>query len=222
MIPLGLFRNVSFSAAVVATFMLGAAIYSAAFLTSQFFQFSFGDSPLATGIRFLPWTATPLVVAPLAGALSDRIGARKLLVPGLLMQAGGFAWIVSLAATHASYASYVAPFIIAGVGISMAIPTASAAALNAVPEASLGKASAVLNTLRQFGAVFGIAIVTAVFNAKGSLVSPASFTAGYRPAMAVAAAFSVAGALAGLALRRSDRPVLELTPSLEGPVRARA
>ena len=220
MIPIGLFRNVSFSGAVVATFLLGASVYSAAFLTSEFFQFSFGDSPLTTGIRFLPWTATPLVVAPIAGAISDRIGARRLLVPGLLMQGGGFAWIVALAASHASYASYVAPFIVAGVGVSMAIPTASAAALNAVPAASLGKASAVLNTLRQFGAVFGIAIVTAVFNAKGSLASGASVAAGYRPALAVAGAFSVAGAIAGLAVRRPAHETLDVVPSAEVPVGA--
>ena len=77
---------------------MAAAIYSAAFLTSQFFQFALGDSPLGTGLRFLPWTATPMVVAPIAGALFDKIGARPLIVPGLLMQAAGFAWIVYLAA----------------------------------------------------------------------------------------------------------------------------
>ena len=97
MIPLGLFRSGSFSAAVAAGFLTGAAIYAAAFLTSQYFQLGLGDSPLETGLRFLPWTATPLLIAPLAGALSDRVGARVLLVPGLLMQAVGFAWIVALA-----------------------------------------------------------------------------------------------------------------------------
>ena len=90
MIPLGLFRSASFSAAVATQFLLAAAIYSAAFLTSQFFQFALGDSPLGTGLRFLPWTATPMVIAPIAGAVFDKIGARPLIVPGLLMQAAGF------------------------------------------------------------------------------------------------------------------------------------
>ncbi len=124
MIPLGLFRSGSFSAAVATQFLLAAAIYSAAFLTSQYFQFALGDSPLGTGLRFLPWTATPMVIAPIAGAVFDKIGARPLIVPGLLMQAVGFAWIVYLAARSSGYVSYVAPFVIAGVGISMAIPGA--------------------------------------------------------------------------------------------------
>jgi EmrB/QacA subfamily drug resistance transporter len=205
MIPLGLFRVRSFSAAVTAAFLTGAAIYAAAFLTSQFFQFALGDSPLTTGLRFLPWTATPLLVAPLAGALSDRLGPRTLMVPGLLLQGAGLAWIVVLAGSHANYAGYLPPFIIAGVGVSMAIPTTAAAALNAVDPSALGKASAVFNTLRQFGAVFGIAIVTAIFSSRGSLAGPAAVTSGYRPALAAAAAFSILGALAALAVRRAPQ-----------------
>jgi EmrB/QacA subfamily drug resistance transporter len=205
MIPLGLFRVRSFSAAVAAIFLTGAAIYSAAFLTSEFFQLARGDSPLAAGLRFLPWTAAPLLIAPLAGALSDRVGARALMVPGLLMQAAGFAWIVVLAGSGSSYIAYLAPFVIAGVGVSMAIPTTTAAALNAVEPATLGKASAIVNTLRQFGAVFGIAIATAIFNSRGSLAGPAAVTSGYRPALAAAAGFSVLGALAALAVRRASR-----------------
>jgi hypothetical protein len=124
----------------------------ALFRVRSFFQLGWGDSPLTAGLRFLPWTATPLLVAPLAGGLSDRIGARLLMVPGLMLQAAGFAWIVVLAGSGSGYDAYLAPFIIAGVGVSMAIPTIPAAALNAVDPSALGKASAILNTLRQFGA----------------------------------------------------------------------
>jgi len=204
MIPLGLFRMTSFSAAVTSQFLMSAAIFSAAFLTSQFFQFGRGDSPLGTGLRFLPWTATPLLVAPLAGALFDRVGARRLAVPGLLMQGIGFAWIVSLAGGASGYGSYVLPFIIAGTGISMALPSVSAAGLNAVPPASLGKAAGILNTMQQFGAVLGIAIVTAVFNSKGSLAGHSAVTSGYRPALAVSAAFSILAAVTALGLRRTN------------------
>jgi EmrB/QacA subfamily drug resistance transporter len=202
MIPLGLFRSASFSAAVVTQFLMAAAIYSAAFLTSQFFQFALGDSPLGTGLRFLPWTATPMVVAPIAGLVCDKVGARPLIVPGLILQAAGFAWIVGLAAGSAGYAAYVAPLLIAGVGISMALPSVSAAGLNAVSPPSLGRAAGVLNTMQQFGAVFGIAVATTVFNAHGSLSSAAAVTSGYRPALAVSAALSLAGALTALTLRR--------------------
>jgi EmrB/QacA subfamily drug resistance transporter len=205
MIPLGLFRSGSFSAAVATQFLMAAAIYSAAFLTSQYFQFALGDSPLGTGLRFLPWTATPMVVAPIAGAVFDKVGARPLIVPGLAMQAAGFAWIVYLAAHSADYASYIAPFILAGVGISMALPCVSAAGLNSVDPASLGKAAGVMNTTQQFGAVFGIAVATTVFNAHGSLASAASIVSGYRPALAVGASLSALGAMTALAIRRATR-----------------
>jgi MFS family permease len=203
MIPLSLFKRVSFSSAVTTQFFMAAAIFSAAFLTSQFFQFALGNSPLNTGLRFLPWTATPLIVAPIAGALSDRVGPRALIVPGLLMQAVGFSWMVSLAATSTDYASFVAPFIVAGVGISMALPCVTAGGLNAAPPDLLGKAAGTLNTMQQFGIVFGVAIVTAVFNAHGSLAGPAAVTSGYRPALGVSAGLSVVGALAAIGLRRA-------------------
>jgi EmrB/QacA subfamily drug resistance transporter len=202
MIPLRLFRGTSFPAAVGAQFLMSATIISATFLTSQFFQFARGDSPLGAGLRFLPLTATPLLVVPAAGALFDRVGARPLAVPGLAMQAAGFAWVAWLAGTPAGYGGYVVPFVIAGTGISMALPCVAAAGLNAVPPASLGKAAGVLNTMQQFGAVFGIATVTAVFNAHGSFATPAAVVGGYRPAVAVSAAFSVLAAVIALGLRR--------------------
>ena len=91
MLPLRLFRVRTFSAANATGFLVSGAIFSAAFLTAQYFQLGLGYSPLGTGLRLLPWTATPMVVAPLAGALADRIGARPLLVTGLLLQAAGLA-----------------------------------------------------------------------------------------------------------------------------------
>jgi EmrB/QacA subfamily drug resistance transporter len=202
MIPLRLFRSRGFSAAVTTQFLMSSAIFSAAFLTSQYFQFARGNSPFATGLRFLPWTATPLLVAPVAGALFDRLGARRMVVPGLLMQAAGFAWIVHLAGTASGYTSYVAPLIVAGIGISMALPCVPAAGLNAAPPASLGKAAGVLNTLQLFGATTGVAIVTMVFNTNGSLAGPAAVTHGYRPALAVGAGLSALGAVVAFGLRR--------------------
>jgi len=202
MIPLGLFKRISFSSAVMTQFFMAAAIFSAAFLTSQYFQFARADSPLGTGLRFLPWTATPLVIAPIAGTLSDRIGARALIVPGLMMQAFGFGWIVHLATTSSSYTSFVVPFLIAGVGISMALPSVTAGGLNAVPPELLGKAAGTLNTTQQFGAVFGVAVVTAVFNAHGRLVTPTAVTSGYHSALAVSAGASLLGAFVALGIRR--------------------
>jgi EmrB/QacA subfamily drug resistance transporter len=202
MIPLRLFRRAAFSGAVTTQFLMSASIYAAAFMMSDYFQFARGTSPLATGLRFLPWTATPLIVAPLAGAVSDRLDARRLVVPGLLMQAAGFSVIVHLATTHAGYGAFVIPFMVAGVGFSMAIPCVPAVALNSAPEEFLGKAAGVVNTMQLFGATFGVAIATVVFNARGSLASPATVSDGFQPALAVAAGLSILGAISGLALRR--------------------
>jgi EmrB/QacA subfamily drug resistance transporter len=204
MLPLRLFRSRTFSAANAAAFCSSGAVFSAAFLTAQYFQLGLGYSPLATGLRLLPWTATPMVVAPLAGVLADRIGNRPLLVAGLVMQAAGLAWVASLAVTTASggYGRFVIPLIIAGVGVSMTLPTAPTAALGAVPAGDVGRASGVSNTMQRFGGAFGIAIVTAVFAAHGHFGSAASFTSGYRPAMVVSALISLAGAVAAVAVGR--------------------
>jgi EmrB/QacA subfamily drug resistance transporter len=202
MLPLRLFRVRAFSAANVTAFLMSGAIFSAAFLTSQYFQLGLGYSPLATGLRLLPWTATPMFVAPAAGALADRIGARPLLVTGLAMQAAGLAWVAAIATSSGGYARFVAPLVIAGVGISMTLPTVATAALGAVPPADLGRASGVNNTLQRFGGAFGVAAVTAVFTAYGHLGSAASVVSGYRPALVLSAALSLAGALAAVAVGR--------------------
>jgi len=202
MLPLRLFRSRTFSAANVSGFLTSGAIFSAAFLTSQYFQMGLGYSPLATGLRLLPWTATPVLVAPAAGALADRIGARPLLVTGLVMQAAGLAWVAGIAAVGAGYAQFVIPLIIAGVGISMTLPTVATAALGAVPAADIGKASGVNNTMQRFGGAFGVAIATAAFASYGHLGSPASVVSGYRPALAVSAGLSLAGAVAAMAVGR--------------------
>jgi EmrB/QacA subfamily drug resistance transporter len=204
MLPPRLLASRTFSAANVAAFCMSGAVFSAAFLTAQYFQLGLGYSPLAAGLRLLPWTATPMVVAPLAGVLADRIGTRPLLVAGLLMQGAGLAWVASLAATTAGggYGRFVIPLIVAGIGVSMALPTAPTATLGAVPASDVGRASGVSNTMQRFGGAFGIAIVSAVFAAHGHFGSAASFTSGYRPAMVVSAVISLAGAVAAVAVGR--------------------
>ncbi len=221
MLPLRLFRSVPFAAANGAAFMTNAAIMAAAFLTAQYFQLGIGYGPMATGLRLLPWTATPMVIAPLAGTLADRIGTRPLLATGLLLQAAGLAWVAAIASTSGGYAHFILPLIIAGVGISMAIPTVTAAALGAVQPADIGRASGVVNTLQRFGGAFGIAIATAVFSAHGHLGSPASMTSGYRPALAVTALLSLIGGVVALAIRqrpaRQPYPAPQPLPAPEAP-----
>jgi EmrB/QacA subfamily drug resistance transporter len=210
MVPLSLFSSRIFSAAALTQFLMAASIFATAYVTSEYFQVSRGDSPLGTGLRFLPWTMTPLVVAPIAGRLVDRVGARALSAPGLLLQAVGFVWLLHEAHTHATYGAFVVPFVLAGVGISMSLPAASAAGLNAAPPALLGRAAGVLNTVQQVGQAAGIAVVTVVFDAHGSLATPAATLSGYEPALLTAAGISTLGALAALGIARQRR---ETTPT---------
>jgi len=217
MLPLRLLRTPAFAAANATGFLMFASITSAAFLMAQYFQLGLGYSPLSTGLRFLPWTLTPLLIAPAAGALADKIGSRPLMVLGLAMQGAGLAWIALGATSTTGYGRFVLPLITAGVGISMAIPTVPTTALNAVPAADMGKASGVQNTLQRFGAVFGVAIVAAVFSANGHLGSPATLISGFRPALAAAAGLSAAGALTALAAgarRRSPSASPQRAPAL--------
>ena len=215
MLPLRLFESRGFAAANLTGFLMAGAITSAAFLMAQYFQFALNYSPFTTGLHLLPWTATPLLIAPLAGMLSDRIGARPVLVVGMLLQGIGLARIAMISEAGASYGQFVAPLIIAGIGISMAIPIVSTAVLSAVSPRDMGKASGVNSTLQRFGAASAVAIAAAVFMANGHLGTAASFTAGFRPALAVAAGLSVLGAITALAVAGRRRlPVMAAQPEL--------
>jgi len=206
MLPPALFRNRTFSAATATALLMGAALYSAVFLITQWFQLARGASPLGTGLRVLPWTAVPMVLAPLAGRLSDRIGTRPVMATGMLLQGLGLGWLALVGTTGASYATLVAPLFVAGVGIAMVVPTVPATIMGAVPPRHLGKASGVNSTLQRFGTAFGIAAAAAVFSAHGGLGTPAQFTAGFRPALGFSAALSLAGVLTALAVGRRVPP----------------
>jgi EmrB/QacA subfamily drug resistance transporter len=200
MVPPGLFGLRAFSAGNAAMFFLFAALFSAVFFYAQLLQVGLGLDPLAAGLRLMPWTATFLTVAPVAGALADRIGERPLLVAGLSLQAVGMAWLALIAGPDLTYGQMVVPFVVAGVGVSMAIPAAQNAVVGAVATDAIGKAAGVNSMMRELGGVFGIAVAVAVFATAGSYASPAAFTDGFTPAIVVAAGFSAAGAVAGLAL----------------------
>ncbi|HEV2449015.1 MAG TPA: DHA2 family efflux MFS transporter permease subunit [Thermoplasmata archaeon] len=205
MVPLGLFRNRTFAAANAIGFLSLGALLSAAVFMSQYYQLVLGYSPFAAGLRFLPWTATPLVVAPLAGRLVDRIGSRPLMVIGLSLQALGFALVVILATATTSYTTLAAPLTLAGVGISLVLPSAPAAAFGAVEPRFIGKASGVFNSMQRFGGAFVLAIASAAFATVGQLGPPSEFLVGFRWAMGVSIAFSIVGAVLALGV---SRPVL--------------
>ena len=91
MLPMRFFRNRTFSHANVASFFMFFGMFGSIFLLAQFFQTVQGYSPLQAGLRILPWTAMPIFVAPIAGALSDRIGGQRIMGVGLTCRRSGSA-----------------------------------------------------------------------------------------------------------------------------------
>jgi EmrB/QacA subfamily drug resistance transporter len=220
MLPMRFFRSRAFAAGNGAMFFTFASLFSAVFFYAQLLQTGLGYDPLGAGLRLLPWTATFMTVAPIVGTLADRVGERPFMVGGLLLQAIGMAWLALIVKPGLAYSELLAPFIVAGVGVSMAIPSAQNSVVGSVAEGAIGKAAGTNSMMRELGGVFGIAVVVAVFAGSGSYASPSAFIDGFGPAIGVAAGLALAGSLAALFLpgrRRAIRPVP--IPVTEGAVR---
>jgi EmrB/QacA subfamily drug resistance transporter len=212
MLPPRLFKSRSFSAGNAAMFFLSATVTTAIFFTAQYFQVGQGFGPLAAGLRLLPWGILPMALAPYAGALADRVGARNLIAAGTLAFAAGMGWLALAAAPHASYLALVLPIMLSGAGLGIAIPAITRSAVSLVSPADLGKASGAFSTLRQLGGAFGVAIGGAVFAATGGYGSAVLFVDGYRPALAVATALALGATVAALTLSRSVRTAAPTVP----------
>jgi EmrB/QacA subfamily drug resistance transporter len=206
MLPMSFFRSRAFSAGNGAIFLTLASLFTGVFFFAQFLQTGLGHGPLGAGLRLLPWTATFMTVAPIAGALADRIGERPLMSTGLALEAVGLGWIAIIAEPGLSYSSMLAPFIVAGVGVSMAIPAAQNSVIGSVDPSAIGKAAGVNSMMRELGGVFGIAVTVAVFAAAGGYASAQDFVDGFAPAIAVAAVMAAVGAVVALGLP-GRRPV---------------
>jgi MFS family permease len=198
MVPMRLFAVPAFSAGTAASFLCYASMYGVVFFLPQFFQAGQGVGPFSAGLRLLPWTATLFAFAPIGGSLVNRLGERWLVVVGLLMQGAGF-WWVSLTVAR-PYASLVPPLILAGAGVSLAMPAAQNAVLGAVAGNEVGKASGIFNMARFLGGTFGVALVVAVFLATGNFHSASASSSGFGAAMRLAGLLSLAAALVALAL----------------------
>jgi EmrB/QacA subfamily drug resistance transporter len=211
MLPMHFFRSRAFSAGNAAIFFTFASLFTGVFFFAQLLQTVLGYGPLEAGLRLIPWTATFITVAPIAGTLADRFGERPFMVGGLLLQAAGLSWIAVIAGPDLAYSELVVPLIVAGVGVSMAIPSAQNSVVGSVAEDAIGKAAGANSMMRELGGVFGIAVTVAVFAGAGSYASAEAFSDGFASAIGVAAALALAGAAAGLALP-SRRAATEAAP----------
>ncbi|WP_331767541.1 DHA2 family efflux MFS transporter permease subunit [Embleya sp. NBC_00896] len=205
MVPLSYFRSRAFSAGNAAGFFLTAALFGAVFFLAQYMQAVFGSGPMKAGLQLLPWTATLFLVAPISGRLVDKIGERPLVVTGLGLQAAGMFWISRVAYGSVEYSELVLPLIVAGCGVSMAMPATQSASVGALPREAVGIASGIYTMMRQLGGVVGVAVLAAVFAAAGGYESP---TTGFTRVLAGCGVLSLLGAFAGLgiAVRRSPTP----------------
>src|SRR5690606_16730340 len=113
------------------------------------------------GVRILPWMVMPLLVAPVAGALSDRIGGRPLMVFGLLVESAALAWMAGIAGPELSYGQLVPALVLAGIGMPAFFAPVTNVVMGSVRPEEAGKASGATNTIRELGGVLGVAVLAA-------------------------------------------------------------
>jgi EmrB/QacA subfamily drug resistance transporter len=206
MLPMRFFRNRTFTMTNVASLLMFFGMFGSIFLLAQFFQTVQGYSPFGSGLRILPWTAMPIFVAPIAGALSDRIGGRPLMALGLGLQAIGLGWMAAITTPTLAYGELVAPFVISGIGMGLFFAPVANVVLSSVRPEQEGQASGANNAIRELGGVFGVAVLASIFSHYGGYGSGASFVDGMNPAIWAGAALVGVAALAALAIPRRRRP----------------
>jgi predicted MFS family arabinose efflux permease len=206
MLPMRFFRSRGFALANTASFLMFFGMFGSIFLLAQFFITIQGYSPLQSGLRILPWTIAPMFVAPIAGALSDRISPRLIVGTGLTLQAAALAWIGLVSTPTVPYSSLIVPFIVAGVGMALFFAPMAYVVLSAVRPEEEGQASGANNAIRELGGVFGVAVLASVFAHAGGYESGEAFVDGMNPAILIGAAVVALGAVAAFAIPRRRRP----------------
>ncbi|OIJ67544.1 DHA2 family efflux MFS transporter permease subunit [Streptomyces mangrovisoli] len=196
MLPMRLFRSRAFAGINAASLLMFLGMFGSIFLLSQYMQGVLGYSPTEAGLRMLPWTGMPMLVAPIAGILSDRIGGRPVVAAGLFLQAAGLGWMASVVAADVSYAAQLPALIISGVGMALYFAPAANLVMSSVRPQEQGIASGANNALREVGGALGIAIMSSIFAAQGGYASGQDFVDGLRPALVTGSAVV---ALAGIA-----------------------
>jgi EmrB/QacA subfamily drug resistance transporter len=207
MLPMRFFRNRTFAMTNLASLLMFFGMFGSIFLLAQFFQTVQGYSPFGSGLRILPWTAMPIFIAPIAGALSDRIGGRRIIATGLVLQAIGLGWIAAVSTPTTPYADLIAPFVLSGVGMALFFAPVANVVLSAVRREEEGQASGANNAIRELGGVFGVAVLASIFAHYGGYGTGESFVNGMTPAIWVGAVVVGLGAVAALMIPPRRRPV---------------
>jgi EmrB/QacA subfamily drug resistance transporter len=216
MLPLRFFRNRTFALTNAASFAMYFGMFGAVFLLAQFFQVAQGDSPLTSGLKILPWTAMPVVVAPLAGALADRvIPGPRIVAVGLALQSIGLFWLASIATANVDYMDLVIPFVLSGMGMGLFFAPVANVIMSSVRPIEEGQASGTNNAIRELGGVFGVAVLASVFASRGGYDSPHIFSTGMQAATTVGATVVALGALLAFAVPTSPMAPVSQEASVE-------
>jgi EmrB/QacA subfamily drug resistance transporter len=216
MLDMALFRNPTFSGANTVMFLVGLAMFGILFYNSLFLQRVLGYGAIKTGATFLPLTVLIILVAPVAGKISDRIGPRWPMGVGMMLLAGSLLLFGTLDATS-SWWDIVPGLLVGGLGMGITMAPTTAAAMSSVPVDKAGVGSAVINSMRQVGGSLGIAIMgvllaTTVTVAPGDPRYAVQFVPGYHRALHVGAAILLAGAAIAIVAIRDVRRAEQLAP----------
>ncbi|MFF5144022.1 DHA2 family efflux MFS transporter permease subunit [Streptomyces sp. NPDC013157] len=216
MLPMRLFRSRAFSGINAASLLMFLGMFGSIFLLSQYMQGVLGYSPTEAGLRMLPWTGMPMIVAPIAGILSDRTGGRPVVAAGLFLQAAGLGYLASVVTADASYGAQLPGLIVSGIGMALYFAPAANLVMSAVRPQEQGIASGANNALREVGGALGVAVMSSIFSAQGGYESAQSFVDGLKPALVTGSAVVALAGIAALAIpgrRRAARLVAEGEPA---------
>ncbi|MDQ3849499.1 MAG: MFS transporter [Actinomycetota bacterium] len=202
MVDFAFFGSRTFLGANLVAFIVSFAMLAMFFFIALYMQNVLGYSPLQAGVRFLPTTLMIIVIAPLAGRLTDRIGPRPLMTGGLTLVAISLLW-QSFLATDSDYAFLLPGFLLMGFGMGFVMAPMSTAAMNAVDQTKAGVASGILSMSRMTGGVLGVAVLGAFI---GRAHGQAAFVASLGDALRIGAAVAAVGALVAWTLISSTLP----------------
>jgi EmrB/QacA subfamily drug resistance transporter len=205
MLPMGFFKKRAFSVTNVVSLSMYFGMFGSIFFMSQYLQNVLGNSALQAGVKMLVWTGSTMLVAPLAGYFSEKLGSRFFMVAGLTLQAIALGWLASEVKIDQSYGSMLMPFICGGSGMALVFAPSANAILSSVRTDQAGQASGANNAIRELGGVLGIAVLSTVFTSHGSYASAHDYINGLIPTMWVGAAVLAAGALIAAALPFAGR-----------------
>jgi EmrB/QacA subfamily drug resistance transporter len=206
MLDLSLFRNSTFASANTVMLLIGLAMFGTFFFVSLFVQNILGYSPIKAGATFLPLTLLIILVAPFAGRLSDRLGPRALMVPGVTLLTESLL-LFSLLDEHSTFWALLPALVVGGLGMAMAMAPTTSAAMAAVPRDKAGVGSAVINSMRQVGGSVGIAVMGAILSTQFNPARPTAheFVQGFQLGLRVAAGIAFTGVLvAAFGIRQED------------------